>query len=74
MHRGLPSFIGESGSDPLMSSKSNSLPEVPQVVVVKSSQILLQLLPRFLNITIYIYKNECPCNAYECAKIVKVYF
>jgi hypothetical protein len=28
-------------------------------VVVKSSLLLPQLLPRFLNITIYIYKNEC---------------
>jgi hypothetical protein len=39
---------------------------------VKSSLLLLQLLPRFLNIT--IHNNECPCNAHECAKIVKVHF
>jgi hypothetical protein len=35
-------------------SKNNFLPDVPQVVAVKSSLLLLQLLPRFLNITIYI--------------------
>jgi hypothetical protein len=35
------------------------LPDVLQVVVAKSSLLLLQLLPRFLNITIYIYINEC---------------
>jgi hypothetical protein len=40
-------------------SKNNFLPDGPQVVVVKSSLPLLQLLPRFLDITIYIYKNEC---------------
>jgi hypothetical protein len=42
--------------------------------VAKSSLLLLQLLPRFLDIIIYIYKNECPCNAHEDAMIVKVYF
>jgi hypothetical protein len=35
-------------------SKNNFLPDVPQVVVAKSSLLLLQILPRFLNITIYI--------------------
>jgi hypothetical protein len=35
-------------------NKNNFLPDVPQVVVAKSSLLLLQLLPRFLNITIYI--------------------
>jgi hypothetical protein len=39
---------------------------------VKSSLLLLQLLPRFLSIT--IHNNECPCNAYESAKIIKVYY
>jgi hypothetical protein len=33
------------------------MPDVPQVVVVKSSLLVLQLLPRFLNITIYIRMN-----------------
>jgi hypothetical protein len=37
-------------------SKNNFLPDIPQVVTVKSSLLLLQLLPRFLNITIYIYE------------------
>jgi hypothetical protein len=40
-------------------SRNNFLPDVPQVVAVKFSLLLPQLLPRFLNITIYIYKNEC---------------
>ena len=35
-------------------NKNSCLPDVLQVVVVKSSLLLLQLLPRFLNITIYI--------------------
>jgi hypothetical protein len=34
---------------------------------VKSSLLLLQLLHRFLNIT--IHNNECSCNAHESAKI-----
>jgi hypothetical protein len=55
-------------------NKSNFVPDVPQVVLAKSSLLLLQLLPRFLDIIIYIYKNECPCNAHEDAMIVKVYF
>ena len=38
-------------------SKNNFLSNVPQVVVAKSSLLLLQLLPRFLNIT--IHNNEC---------------
>jgi hypothetical protein len=38
-------------------NKNNFLPDVSQVVVVKSSLLLPQLLLRFLNITIYIYKN-----------------
>jgi hypothetical protein len=59
MHRGLPLFIGESGSIHRCQSKNNFLPDVPQVVVVKSSLLLLQPLLRFLDITIYIYKNEC---------------
>jgi hypothetical protein len=54
MHRGLPSFIGESGSIRRCQNKNNFLPDVPQVVVAKSSLLLLQLLPHFLNITIYI--------------------
>jgi hypothetical protein len=49
--------------------ESLCLPDVPQVVVVESS---LLLLLRFLNIT--IHNNECPCNAYESAKIIKVYY
>ena len=57
MHRGLPSFIGESGSIRRCQNKNNFLPDVPQVVVAKSSLLLLQLLPRFLNITIYIRMN-----------------
>jgi hypothetical protein len=38
---------------------------------VESSLLLLQL-PRFLNIT--IHNNECPCNAHESAKIIRVYY
>jgi hypothetical protein len=53
-------------------NKSSCLPDVPQVVVAKSSLLLLQLLPHFLNIT--IHNNECPCNAHESAKIIKVYY
>jgi hypothetical protein len=59
MHRGLPWFTGELGSVRRCQSKNNFLPDVPQVVAAKFSLLLLQLLPRFLNITIYIYKNEC---------------
>jgi hypothetical protein len=53
-------------------SISSFLPEVLQVVVVKS--LLLQLLfpPRFLDIA--IYNHECSCNAHENAKIIKVYY
>jgi hypothetical protein len=35
-------------------NKNSCLPDVPQVVVVKSS-LLLQLLPRYLYITTYVY-------------------
>jgi hypothetical protein len=42
--------------------------------VAKSFLLLPQLLPRFLNITIYIYKNECPWNAHEDAKIMRIYY
>jgi hypothetical protein len=42
------------------------------VVVVKSSLIRLLLLLRFLDIA--IHNNECPCNAHESAKIIKVYY
>jgi hypothetical protein len=35
--------------------------------------LLLLLLPlHFLNII--IHNNECPCNAHENAKIIKVYY
>jgi hypothetical protein len=53
-------------------NKNSCLPDVPQVVVVKSFLLRLLLLLRFLNIT--IHKNECPCNAHESAKIIKVYY
>jgi hypothetical protein len=43
-------------------SKNNFLPDVPQVEVAKSSLLLLQLLSRYLNITIYIYIRM---NAHE---------
>jgi hypothetical protein len=51
-------------------NKSSCLAHVPQVVVVESS--LLLLLLRFLNII--THNNECPWNAHESAKIVKVYY
>jgi flavoprotein len=53
-------------------NRNSCLPDVPQVVVVKSSLLRFLLLLRFLNIT--IHNNECPCNAYESAKIIKVYY
>jgi hypothetical protein len=53
-------------------NRNNCLPDVPQVVVAKSSLLLLQLLLHFLNIT--IHNNECPCDAYESAKIIRVYY
>jgi hypothetical protein len=52
-------------------NKSSCLPDVPQVVV-KSSLLRLLLTLRFLNIA--IHNNECPCNAHESAKIIKVYY
>jgi hypothetical protein len=52
-------------------SKNSCLPEVPEVVV-KSSLLLLQLLLRVLKIT--ILNNECPWNAHENAKIIRVYY
>ena len=51
-------------------NKNSCLPDVPQVVVVKSSLLLLQLLPRFLNIT--THNNECSCSAHEDAKIIEI--
>jgi hypothetical protein len=53
-------------------SKSSFLPEVLQVVVVKSSLLQLLFPPRFLDVT--IYNHECSCDAYEDAKIIKVYY
>jgi hypothetical protein len=53
-------------------NKNSCLPDVPQVVVVKSSLLRLLLVLRFLNIT--IHNNECPCNAHESAKIIRVYY
>jgi hypothetical protein len=51
-------------------NKNSCRPDVPEVVV-KSSLLLLQLLLRFLKIT--IHNNECPCNVHENAKIIRVY-
>jgi hypothetical protein len=53
-------------------NKSSCLPEVLQVVVVKSLLLRLLLPPRFLNIA--KYNNEWSCNAHEDAKIIKVYY
>jgi hypothetical protein len=53
-------------------NKSSCLPDVLQVVVVKSLLLQLLLPPRFLNIA--KYNNECSCNAHEDAKIIKVYY
>jgi hypothetical protein len=53
-------------------NRNSCLPDVPQVVVVVKSSLLRLLLLRFLNIT--IHNNECPCNAHESAKIIKVYY
>jgi hypothetical protein len=57
MHRGLPSFTGESGSDPQI-SKYKQLPAcesegggvLSSVTSISSSRS---------NITIYMYKNGC---------------
>jgi hypothetical protein len=53
-------------------NKNSCLPDVPEVVVVKSSLLLLQLLLRFLKII--IHNNECPCNTHESVKIIRVYY
>jgi hypothetical protein len=53
-------------------NRNSCLPDVTQVVVVKSLLLRLLLLLRFLDIA--IHNNECPCNAYESAKIIKVYY
>jgi hypothetical protein len=53
-------------------NKNSFLPDVLQMVVVKSS-LLRRLFPlRFLDIA--IYNHECSCNAHEDAKIIKVYY
>jgi hypothetical protein len=52
-------------------NRNSCVPDVPQVVVVKSLLLRLLLL-RFLDIA--IHNNECPCNAHESAKIIKVYY
>jgi hypothetical protein len=52
-------------------SRSSFLPEVLQVVVVKSSLLQLLFPPRFLDII--IYNLECSCDAHEDGKIIKVY-
>jgi hypothetical protein len=57
MHRGLPSLIGDSGSDPQMSKQKLFLAECPKVVVL-ALQLLLPLL-LVLIITIHMYKNGC---------------
>jgi hypothetical protein len=53
-------------------NKNSCLPDVLEVVVVKSLLLRLLLPPRFLNIA--KYNNECSCNAHEDAKIIKVYY
>jgi hypothetical protein len=53
-------------------NKSSCLPDVPQVLVTKSLSLQLLLPPRFLDIA--IYNHECPCNAHDDAKIIKVYY
>jgi hypothetical protein len=53
-------------------NKNSFLPDVLQVVVVKSSLLQLLFPPRFLDIA--IYNHECSCNAHENAKIIKVYY
>jgi hypothetical protein len=53
-------------------NKNSCRPEVPEVVVVKSFLLLLQLLLHFLKIT--IHNNECPCNVHENANIIKVHY
>ena len=53
-------------------NKNSCLPDVPQVVGVKSSLLRLLLLLRFLDIA--THNNECPRNAQVSAKIIKVYY
>jgi hypothetical protein len=53
-------------------NRNSCLPDVPQVVVVVSFLLQLQLLLRLLYID--KYNNECSCNAHESAKIIKVYY
>jgi hypothetical protein len=53
-------------------NKSSCLPDVPQVVVMKSLSLQLLLPPHFLDIA--IYNHECSCNAHDDAKIIKVYY
>jgi hypothetical protein len=53
-------------------NKNSCLPDVLQVVVVKSLLLRLLFPPRFLNVS--KYNNECSCNAHEDAKIIKVYY
>jgi hypothetical protein len=53
-------------------NKNSFLPEVLQVVVVRSS--LLQLLFPLRSLDITIYNHECLCNAHENAKIIKFYY
>jgi hypothetical protein len=72
MHRGLPCVTGESGSVPQISNKNSCLPDVLQVVVVKS--LLLRLLFPLRSLDITLYNHECSCNAHENAKIIKVYY
>jgi hypothetical protein len=51
-------------------NRNSFLPGVPQVVVVKSSFLLLQLLLRLLYIA--KYNNECSCSAHEDEKQYKL--
>jgi hypothetical protein len=72
MHRACLVLLVNQARSRRYQNKNSCLPDVPQVVVVKSSLLQLLLLLCFLNTT--IHNNECPCNAHENAEIIKVYY
>jgi hypothetical protein len=53
-------------------NRNSCLPDVPQVVVMKSFLLRLLLLLRLLYLA--KHNNECSCNAHEDANIIKVYY
>jgi hypothetical protein len=73
MHRGLPCVIGESGSAPQI-VKLKTVPGLGFFRWWWCSPCFFNFYFFFVFYISYIYNHECPWNAYEDARIIKIYY